>query len=1191
MNALNSISKHDVVRWTAAVGALFLAVRLVSAQEASPPEPITRIGDLKSLPFGEAAQGRPVRFRGVVTGSDLIPFVQDETGATWVPGFNDTNAVPGTLVEIEGVTIPGEFAPAVSGAPGPGVSQVKTRILGRAPAPNPVELKPGQLIQPQLDSRFVEVVGFFRSFDPDEPSIRLRVGTENLSVLLPRGMLLPPGMVSGSKVRVLGAYGARFNTRRQMVGARIIISGPGDIRLIEAGPTSPFSLPVTRIDEIGAFGSPSDLGRFKVRGVVVLRRPGRGYFVQDDSGTVWIADGENKAPEKGLHVEVVGFAEYRRFTPSLDGPVVRVLGDRPALPPKEYGRRLPRLAVNANSSYESPDGEYVRIEARVAEVARSFSHLKVALQSPDNSEDRITAELPLATGSRLPASLEPGSVLRLTGVIEVGVDENRKPEELRLLLESPDDIELLARPDWMSGRRLMLVALIGILMSLGGLLWVWRLQRNRNRLTRLLEEKRKAEADLNRNREELEHRVAVRTAELQHQQEFLREVIDLIPGFVFAKDHDGRFLLVNKALAEHHGHPVEHLLGKTDREIMVRPEEADPIMSDDREVIENGRQKYISAELITDRAGNRLWMQTMKRPLRCLDGRIGVVGLAMDITERKLAEEQLAGARDDAEAASRAKSMFLANMSHEIRTPMNGVIGMINLLLDTPLNPEQKEFASTVRACADSLLIIINDILDFSKIEAGKLHFDEVDFDLAETVEGAIEILAEPAHARGLELASLIRREVPRKLRGDPGRIRQILLNLINNGIKFTEKGEVVVDVSLRGRKGDRSEILVSIRDTGIGMDAETVSRLFEAFTQADASTTRRFGGTGLGLAICRRLVEMMGGAIGVESEPGKGSRFWFTVCLQGAHADPEPATLHPLNGVNVLVVDDNETNRRILQYQIAGWHLNDGGSVASGAEALAELRRAAETGRPVDIAILDYHMPVMDGVELARRIKAEPAIAGTQLVVLTSMCQRLHPDELRAAGISSWLVKPVRPSQLHEALAKLAAGLVPRIHPPGLPRRSGPRAEVPSAAAEGSGMATPRLARVLVAEDNVVNQKVAQRHLQKLGLDAEIVSNGLEALVALRGGQYDLVLMDCQMPEMDGYAATLQIRRGAAGNPQVPIIAMTANAMQGDKERCLEAGMDDYIAKPVRQKELVEVISRWLPVDVPTAVAEVPGN
>jgi hypothetical protein len=284
-----------------------------------------------------------------------------------------------------------------------------------------VELKPGQLIQPQLDSRFVEVVGFFRSFDPDEPSIRLRVGTENLSVLLPRGMMLPPGMVSGSKVRVLGAYGARFNTRRQMVGARIIVSGLGDIRLLEAGPASPFALPVTRIDEIGAFGSPADLGRFKVRGVVVLRRPGRGYFVQDDSGTVWVADGENKAPEKGLHVELVGFAEYRRFTPSLDGPVVRVLGDRPVLPPKEYGRRFPRLAVNANSSYESPDGEYVRIEARVAEVARSFSHLKVALQSPDNAEDRITAELPLVAGSRLPSNLEPGSVLRVTGVVEVGV--------------------------------------------------------------------------------------------------------------------------------------------------------------------------------------------------------------------------------------------------------------------------------------------------------------------------------------------------------------------------------------------------------------------------------------------------------------------------------------------------------------------------------------------------------------------------------------------------------------------------------------------------------------------------------------------------------------------------------------------------------------------------------------------------
>ena len=1175
--------------WGMFVGLLLSAVGLVRAQEAgsgtvaagNPVRTLTRIGDLKALRPEEAEKRIPVRLKGVVTGSSDL-FVQDETGATYVSGFDNTNAVAGTLVEVEGFSVPGDFAPAVNGTSDPNdFVPAKVRILGKAPMPRPVELKPGALLQPHLDSVFVQVEGILLSSDRTESVIQLRVGTENVVVRLPDGYHLPESLLVGSRVRVVGAYGARFNTRRQMVGAQIVVSGADAFSLLESGPQASFNLRVTRIVDIGSYNSRPDLGRFRVQGIVIQRLPGKGYYLQDDTGAIWVAHGTTNLPAVGRILDVVGFVEYRRFTPTLEGPVVRHLGERPLPQPKELGDSLPRWTVQDSGSFESPDGDRVRFRARVSDVTRGASHLSIVLQSLSNPGDSIVAELAWRRGAPLPSVVAPGAVIRITGVCEIETDESRDPEELRLLVASEDDIEMVSRPSWITPRHVAGLALGALLLVGVALVWVWRLEGNRNRLSGLLEEKRQAEAALQRSHEELEQRVQARTEELRHQQEFLRQVIDLIPGFVFAKDSEGRFLLVNKALAEHHGHSPEFLIGKTDREVMVRPEEAEPIMADDREVMLHGRQKTIAAELITDLRGNQRWMQTVKRPLRSLDGRVGVVGLAMDVTERKAAEEQLAQARDEAEAASRAKSMFLANMSHEIRTPMNGVIGMINLLLDTQLGPEQREFASTVRACADSLLIIINDILDFSKIEAGKLQFDEVDFDLAEVVEGAIEILAEPAHARGLELASLIRREVPRKLRGDPGRIRQVLLNLINNGIKFTEKGEVVVDVSLRGRNGSRSELLVSIRDTGIGMDSDTVARLFEAFTQADASTTRRFGGTGLGLAICRRLVEMMGGRIGVESEPGKGSRFWFTMVLDAAQSDPEAATFHSLNGIRVLVVDDNETNRRILQYQLAGWHLNDGGSVASAAEALEELQRSAGGQRPVDIAILDYHMPAMDGVELARRIKADPRLAGVQLVVLTSMCHRLQPEELRSAGISAWLVKPVRPSQLHETLAKLAAGIAPKLQPQTVLKRPGPSEEPasePSRAEEGSA---PRM-RVLVAEDNAVNQKVAQKHLAKLGLETEIVSTGLEALEALRRNHYDLVLMDCQMPELDGYESTRQIRRGLAGNPRVPVVAMTANAMQGDKERCLEAGMDDYIAKPVRQKVLLEVLSRWLPIPIP---------
>jgi two-component system, sensor histidine kinase and response regulator len=1147
--------------------------------------PLTRLRDLKSLPPDEAAKGRPVRLRGVLTGNQSDRFIQDETGAAYLFDMESSPAPAGTLVEIQGVSVAGDFAPAIRGIPNAaGAPVVRVRELGPAPLPKPVDLQPGALIQPHLDSVFVRAEGILgtREETRSDVHLNLKVGSDTLEVMLPPRTGMPAWMTVGSRVRVVGAYGARFNSKRQMLAARLFVSGLEAFELVSTGPTSPFTSPLTRIGDIGTFRSLPDLGGYRVQGVVLYRRDGAGFFVHDESGTIWIASTLTNLPPRGFRVDVVGFLENQRFTPSLAAVLIHSAGEGMLPAPSDLNDMIPRITINGSSAFETPDGEYVRLKALVAEVTRGAGHLNILLQSRG---DHITAEIPWEAVAPLPSTLTPGSVVAISGVCEVLSDENRKPTGLRLLVSRGSDIELIKEPSWITPGHVATLAVCGVGMSIGVLFWVWHLQRKRNELSSLLEQKRVAEAALTRGRLELEQSVASRTAELRHQQEFLREVIDLIPGFVFAKDHEGRFLLANKGLAEHHGQASDGLIGRTDREVMLNPAEAEPIMADDREVIALGHQKVISAELITDRQGSHRWMQTIKRPLRCIDGRTGVVGMAMDITERKVAEEQLAQARDDAEAASRAKSMFLANMSHEIRTPMNGVIGMISLLLDTPLNPEQREFASTVRSCAESLLTIINDILDFSKIEAGKLQFDEVDFDLAETVESSIEILAEPAHARGLELAALIRREVPRTLRGDPGRIRQVLLNLINNGIKFTERGEVVVEISLKSRTETHSEILVSIRDTGIGMDSETLTRLFEAFTQADASTTRRFGGTGLGLAICRRLVEMMDGTIGVESEPGKGSCFWFTMRLASAVCAVEPASFHSLNGIRVLVVDDNETNRRILHYQAAGWHLNDGGSFASGPEALEELRAAAARGRPVDIAILDFHMPGMNGVELARRIKADPLIASTRLVVLTSMCQRLQPSELRAAGITAWLVKPVRPSLLHETLARLAAGLEPGIDEASPP---GQRARAESASEPGAGsMASeaPRtLVRVLVAEDNLVNQKVAQRHLAKLGIHADIVGNGLEALEALRRIPYDLVLMDCQMPELDGYEATRQVRRGEAGSANVPIVAMTANAMHGDKERCLESGMDDYIAKPVRQKELVEVIERWLPGAVEAA-------
>jgi PAS domain S-box-containing protein len=631
---------------------------------------------------------------------------------------------------------------------------------------------------------------------------------------------------------------------------------------------------------------------------------------------------------------------------------------------------------------------------------------------------------------------------------------------------------------------------------------------------------------------------------------------------------DGVIQFANSAIARIFGYTTaEELTGQNYR-VIVTPEELDRL--------EGYRQARLCGASVPScyefmglkRDGARLWLECLAT-LLMWDGKPAVMATILDITDRKQTEAALHQAKEAAEAAAMAKSSFLATMSHEIRTPMNGVIGMTGLLLGTQLDMTQREYVETIRRSGDALLTIINDILDFSKIDAGKLELEVLEFDLRMAIEDVLELLAEQASAKGLEIGVLLPPDTPTWLVGDPGRLCQVLTNLVGNAIKFTEQGEVFVKVNCVEQKASDILLRFEVSDTGIGIPFEAQQQLFEAFTQADTSTTRKYGGTGLGLAISRRLVELMGGTLSLKSVPGEGSTFEFTAQIQMCSSPPstmDSYSTHALCGVRVLCVDDHAIKREILKLQLCAWGM-EVDCVRDGLTALAYLQEAQSDGRPYDLALLDDCMPDMHGLALARAIRTISSFSAMPLVMIGTVGAREAQEAEAALGTMIYLNKPVRHSQLYICLVRLFT-----------------TSEFPSNLSSHDTSSDPTQlaqirAHVLLAEDNVINQKVAVRMLEKLGCWVDVVANGVEAVTAVTRGGYHICFMDCQMPEMDGFAAVGIIRsQEAQTDIRLPIIAMTANAMPEDRARCLTAGMDDYLSKPVREAEVITMLMRWCP-------------
>jgi signal transduction histidine kinase/DNA-binding response OmpR family regulator len=1080
---------------------------------------LTTAQRIRELSAEEANRGYPVRLQGVITYIDETSlFLQDSSAGIAVLATGLKPAVQaGQSVELEGITECPDFAPQIN--------KVHVRVIRSISMPTPKRLSFEQLASTQEDSQWAEVEGVVHEVVRDEvpaplnlaPALVLAVSGGELLARVPWMSETDARRFVDARVRIRGVAGAIYNYKNEWVGVRLFVPEQSQLQVLEPAPPDPFSLLLKSVADLLHFSLHGSSGhRVRVQGVVTRQRSSRELFVRDQTGNIDVLTVQSPPLHPGERVSVVGFPEVGEYTHILKHAIVHSLGRGPDPVP------MPITVKQALSG--DFNAALVRIDGQLLGRSRARNEDLLTLQSGG-----ATFEGGVEGASDYLDLLQQGSYLGLTGMCITEVNEAHVAHGFRILLFSPQDIVVRSRPSWWTLPKLLVLIAGMAALILGTFTWIGLLRR----------------------------RVA-------RQTELLRETLESTEDGILVCESSGRIITSNRNFAEMWKIPFEVSQLRDDKPALdlVLEQLVDPeaFLRKVRELYGNPVQR--SYDVLHFKDGRTF--ERYSRPLRSRSRMPIRVWNFRDITRRMRTEEDLRTAKEAAETANRAKSEFLANMSHEIRTPMNGILGMTELTLDTELAEEQRENLLTVKASGESLLTIINDILDFSKIEAGKLVLDPIEFNLRDHIEESARTLGLRAFEKHLELTCDFAPDVPQGVIGDPTRLRQVVTNLISNAVKFTEQGEVNVTVEVESASDDDVVLHFIVCDTGIGIPLEKQATIFSAFVQADTSTTRKYGGTGLGLSISARFVEMMQGELWVESQPEVGSKFHFTARFQRAANVSSPvqagSTLS-MSGVAVLIVDDNATNRRILSQMVTGWGMIPS-VVARADEALEALRSAAAVGSPFRMLLSDVHMPEMDGFTLAERIAEDASLQALKILLLTSSGQRGDSSRCRELGVGAYLTKPLRQAELRAAITTVLATQLTAGEPAAPVTRHSLREE------------RARSRNVLVAEDNIVNQKLIKALLERQGFSPRIVSNGLEAVSAIREQHFDLILMDVQMPQMDGLEATVEIRRLEAQlKRRHNIVAMTAHAMSGDRERCLEAGMDDYLSKPIQLARLNEIL------------------